>query len=91
MQSSRQDPLLPLSVSPDGRLKDEDKGQLKGRRMLNPRPFVHSTECENGPPSGMEDARFDMDFRDQADQKTSLEMPQPMNVPQVTKTRPGRR
>ena len=55
--------------------------------MLNPRPFVHSTECE----TGMEDARFDMDFRDQADQKTSLEMPQPMNVPQVTKTRPGRR
>ena len=49
-QSSRQDPLLPLSVSPDGRLKDEDKGQLKGRRMLNPRPFVHSTECENGRP-----------------------------------------
>lgn len=39
LQSSRQDPLLPLSVSPDGRLKDEDKGQLKGRRMLNPRPF----------------------------------------------------
>ena len=58
--------------------------------MLNPRPFVHSTECETAP-SGMEDARFDMDFRDQADQKTSLEMPQPMNVPQVTKTRPGRR
>lgn len=50
LQSSRQDPLLPLSVSPDGRLKDEDKGQLKGRRMLNPRPFVHSTECENGRP-----------------------------------------
>ncbi|MFR6359319.1 MAG: hypothetical protein ACLUNV_06710 [Sutterella wadsworthensis] len=29
-QSSRQDPLLPLSVSPDGRLKDEDKGTVKG-------------------------------------------------------------
>ncbi len=36
----------------------------------------------------MEDDRFDMDFRDQADQKTSLRCPQPMNVPQVTKTRP---